>query len=47
MKRAAVKNMILDNHRITIREAADDVGISLGLCQAIFTHVLGMKHAAA
>lgn len=43
----AVKKMILDNRRITIREVADDVGISFGSCQAIFTDVLGMKRAAA
>lgn len=43
----AVKKMILDNRRITIREVADDVGISFGTCQAIFTDVLGMKRAAA
>ena len=34
----AVKK-ILDNRRITIREAVDDVDISFGLCQAIFTNV--------
>ena len=28
----AVKKIILDNHRLTIREVADDVGISLGSC---------------
>ena len=27
----AVKNMILDNFRITIREVSNDVGISFGL----------------
>ena len=43
----AVKKMILDNSRITIREVADDVGISFGLCQAIFTDVSGIKRAAA
>ena len=43
----AVKKMILDNRRITIREVADDVGISFGSCQAIFTGVLCMKRAAA
>ena len=43
----AVKKMILNNLRITIRDVADDVGISFGSCQAIFTDVLGMKHAAA
>ena len=39
--------MILDNHRITIREVADIIGISFGPCQAIFTNVLGMKRATA
>ena len=34
------------NRGITIREVADDVGISFGSCQVIFTDVLGMKHAA-
>ena len=38
--------MILDNRRITIIEVADDVGISFGLCQAIFMDVLGMKCTA-
>ena len=38
--------MILDNRRITIREVADDVGISLGLCQAIYMDILDMKSAA-
>ena len=36
---AAVKKMILVDHRITITEAADDVGISFGLCQSNFTYV--------
>ena len=43
----AVKKMILDIHRISIREVTDDVGISFGSCQTIFTDVLGMKPAAA
>ena len=42
----AVKKMILDNRRITIREVVKDVGISFGSCQAIFTDALGMKRAA-
>ena len=36
----AVENMILYNRRITIREVADDVHISYGSCQPIFTDVL-------
>ena len=43
----AVKKMILDNRQITIIEVVDDVGISFGLCQIIFTDVLGVKRAAA
>ena len=43
----AVKKMILDNRRITIREVADNVGISFGSCQVILMDVLGMKRAAA
>ena len=39
--------MILDNRRITIKEVADDVGISFGSYQAIFTDVFGMKRSAA
>ena len=42
----AVKEMILDNCRITIREVADNVDILFGSCQAIFTDVLDMKRAA-
>ena len=30
----AMKKMILDNRRVTIRKVADDVGISFGSCQA-------------
>ena len=43
----AVKKMILNNHRITIREVADDVGISFGSWQAIFTDVEGIKRKTA
>ena len=39
--------MKFNNRRITIRELANDVGISFRLCQAIFTDILGMKQAAA
>ena len=42
-----VKKMIFDNRRTTIREVADKVGASFGSCQASFTDVLGLKHAAA
>ena len=43
----AVKKMTLANRPITIREVADDAGISFGLSQAIFTYVSGMKRATA
>ena len=38
--------MILDNRQITIKEVADDVDISFGSCQVIFTYALGIKAAA-
>ena len=38
--------MILVNYRINIREVADDVGISFGSCQAIFSDILDRKGAA-
>ena len=40
------KKMKLDNCRINIREVADNIGISFGSCQAIFSNALGMKCAA-
>ena len=40
-----VKKMIFDNSRITIKEVADDVGISFGSFRAIFIDVFGMKQA--
>ena len=39
----AVKKMILDNRRNTIRMVADCVDISSGSCRVIFTNVLSMK----
>ena len=41
------EKMILNNCRLTIREIADDVGVSHGSCQAIFTDVLGKNYVAA
>ena len=35
--------MILTNHRITIREVDDDVGIQFGSGQEIFADILDMK----
>ena len=43
----AVKKMILDNSRITIREVADDVDKSFSSSRAIFMDVLVMKRAAS
>lgn len=43
----AVKNIVLENHRISIREVAKDVGISVGLCRAIFLAVLDVRHMSA
>ena len=42
-----VKKIILYNHQITIRDVADDVGISFGSCQTIFPNFLGMRHATS
>ena len=42
-----VKEMVMNDRRITIREVADDVGISIGSCHDIFSNVLGMKRVAA
>ena len=39
--------MILNNRGISIREVADDVGISFGSCEACFADVLGMKREVA
>ena len=41
-----VKEMVMNDRRITIREVADD-GISIGSCNEIFSNVLGMKRVAA
>ena len=43
----AVKKMILNNRRIAIRETVDDLGISFGSGQPIFTNFLDIKRAAA
>ena len=42
-----VKETVMNDRRITIREVADDVGISIGLWHEIFSNVLGMKRVAA
>ena len=43
----AVENFFMENSRITIREVAEDVGISVGSCHAIFSDILGLKRMAA
>ena len=42
----AVKKIILNNRRITIREVADNVSISFISWQAIFMDVFSLKRAA-
>ena len=42
-----VKEMVMNDRRIRIREVADDFGISIGSCHEIFSNVLGMKRVAA
>jgi DNA-binding Lrp family transcriptional regulator len=42
-----VEKMVMNDHRITIREVADEVGISIGSCHNIVSYVLGMKRVAA
>ena len=41
-----VKEIVLANRRITIREVAEETGISYGSCEAIVVHVLDMKRVA-
>ncbi|XP_046964592.1 uncharacterized protein LOC124533404 [Vanessa cardui] len=43
----AAKKIVLENRRVTIREVAEDVGISIGSCHTIFSDILGMKRVAA
>jgi hypothetical protein len=43
----AVRHLILQNRCLTIREIAEDVGISFGSCQAILTEKLNMQCVAA
>jgi AraC-like DNA-binding protein len=39
--------MVMNDRQITIREVADEVGISIGSYHNIFSNVLGMKRVAA
>jgi hypothetical protein len=43
----AIRDLILINRLLTIREIAEDVGISFGSCQAILTEKLNMHCVAA
>ena len=42
-----VKEMVMNDRRITIREVADDVSISISSCYEIFSNAFGMKRVAA
>ncbi|UYV61411.1 hypothetical protein LAZ67_1004761 [Cordylochernes scorpioides] len=42
-----VEKMILANRRITVREVAEDLNISIGSCHPIFINDLGMRRVAA
>ena len=42
-----VMKIVLINRRITAREVAEDLNISIGSCHAIFTNDFGMTRVAA
>ena len=42
-----VKKIVLDNHRVGIREVAEALNISYGSTPYIIVHILGMKRVAA
>ena len=42
-----VKKIVLVNRRITVREVAEDLNISIGSCHSIFTNDLGMTRVDA
>ncbi|UYV67647.1 hypothetical protein LAZ67_5001460 [Cordylochernes scorpioides] len=42
-----VEKMILPNRRITVREVAEDLNITIGSCHSIFINDLGMRRVAA
>jgi len=44
---AQVRTVLPNNKRLTVREIADDCGISVGSCDAILTHDLHMKRVCA
>ena len=43
----AVKKIVMENRRITIREVAEDVGIRLAHAMYFFLDILGLKRVAA
>ncbi|UYV83278.1 hypothetical protein LAZ67_23000391 [Cordylochernes scorpioides] len=45
-KNNEVEKMILVNRRITVREVAEDLNISIGSCHSIFINDLGMRRVA-
>jgi len=44
---AKIRTIVLNNRRMTVREIADDCGISVGSCDAILTEDLHMKRVCA
>lgn len=42
-----IRNLVLENRRITIREVAEEVEISYGSCEAIMVDNLGLRRVAA
>jgi len=42
-----VRAVIRGNHLLTVREVADDVGLSIGSCHQIFTAKLQMRRISA
>ena len=43
----AVKKIVLENRRITIREVSEDFGMSIGSCHEIISGILGMRRVSA
>lgn len=42
-----IKEIVLANRKINIREVAEGIGILYGSCEAVFMNVLNMKQMAA
>lgn len=43
----AVRQLVKEDRRLTVRELSDDLGISIGSCHMILTEDLGMRRVAA